>query len=184
MLQDVFDHVGKGVREDGYDALVFSSQDVLSVATVLGKHGGSPSLGALSGDESKALKQIIRSGGAAPVPNLAINLRGGDKLLDFVLHDGFSWFLWAEQRLQPSKRNAQTLRCYHNNTVRSLLQAWLLQEFLAEATRIDPWGAVLTDLVKRAMRLLAIPTYKNLSTIAFLERKDFQAVRAEVQKRL
>jgi len=184
-LQQLFDRVGKGVRQDVFGGAAFTPQDVLTVATVLGKHGGSPSLGALTEEQEKALKRIVRSDTAAPAKTLAVPLKKGEsELLDFIVHDGMAWFLWAEHRLRPFERNAQRLRCYHNNTVRSLLLAWLLQTFLAQALKIKPWSAALADLAGRATQLLAAPTYKNLSMLSFLERKEFEAARAGAEKRL
>jgi hypothetical protein len=187
-LTQLFDVVGKGVRNDAYggkNAAAFNPQDVLGVTAVLTKHGGSPSLGALTADQAAALKRIVRSAGAAQAQTLAVPLpRGESQLLDFVLHDGLWWFLWAEHRLLPFGRNAHRLRCYHNNTFRSLLHAWLQQTFLDRAIRTKPWTPALTDLVERALLLLATPTYKNFSLLAFLERKDFETTRATAQKRL
>ncbi len=185
-LDQLLDRVGKGVRQDAYGGgVAFRSPKILSVTTVLGKHGGSPSLGALTDEQSSALKRIVRSEGVAPASSLGVPLKKGeDELLDFVLHDGMSWFLWAEHRLRPFGRNAKKLRCYHNNTVRSLVHAWLLHQFLAQAVKIKPWSDTLNDLVERALNALAAPTYKNFSMMSFLERKDFQAARAAAEKRL
>jgi hypothetical protein len=187
-LTEVFDVVGKGVRNDAYggkNAAVFNPQDILGATTVMSKHGGSPSLGALTADQAVALKRIVRSAGAAQAQTLAVPLPHGEsKLLDFVLHDGLWWFLWAEHRLLPFGRNEHRLRCYHNNTFRSLEHSWLLQTFLDRAIRAKPWSPVLADLVERAMLLLTTPTYKNFSLLEFLERKDFETVRTAAQKRL
>jgi hypothetical protein len=185
-LQYVLDRVGKGIRDDVYGGSFFNPQELLTVTTVLGKHTGSLSLGAMTDPaESQALKRILRSDDTTPPQKLGIALKKGESpQRDFVLHDGYSWFLWADYRLKPVERNAQKLRCYHNNTVRSLINVWLLQTFLTQAMKIKPWSAALNDLVDRVLQWLAAPPYKNFSMISFLERKDFQAARTAAQKRV
>jgi hypothetical protein len=186
-LTQLFDVVGKGVRNDAYGgkSVAFNPQDILGVTTVLSKHSGSPSLGALTPEQAAALKRIVRSAGAAQAPTLAVPLPHGEsKLLDYVLHDGLWWFLWAEHRLLTTGRNAQRLRCYHNNTFRSLAHTWLQQTFLDRTIRTKPWSPTLTDLVESVIRLLTMPNYKNFSLLAFLERKDFETARTTAQKRL
>jgi hypothetical protein len=185
-LQDVFGIVGKGVSEDAFDGNTFNAPEILSVVTVLGKHGGGPSLGAPKEEEVRVLKRLIRMDSDEPLKKLILKKRGAGESEDtnFILYDDFSWFLWAEHRLKPFERNAQSLRCYHNNIVRSLVQVWLLHRFFAEAARIEPWSATVTDLVKRALRLLKDRNYKNLSMVAFLDLNDFPEARTEVQKRV
>jgi hypothetical protein len=182
-LEDVFGIVGKGVSEDAFDDNTCVAQDALTVTTVLGKYSGGPSLGAPDRYET-ALRRLIRDNSAAPLTNFSLPLREGDKNIDFILHHRFSWFLWAEHRLKPFGRNAQSLRCYHTNVVRSLLQVWLLHEFFKEATAIEPWSAATTDLVKRALRWIEQPNYKNLGMLAFLKNEEFQISRAEAEKRV
>jgi hypothetical protein len=186
-LTQLFDVIGNAVRNDAYGgkSAAFNPQDVLGVTTVLSKHGGSPSLGALTADQAAALKRIVRSAGAAQAQTLAVPLpKGESKLLDFVLHNPLWWFLWAEHRLLPFGRNAQRLRCYHNNTFRSLTHAWLQQTFLGRTIRTKPWTPALTDLVESAIPLLEMPNYKNFSLLEFLGRKDFEITRTTAQKRL
>jgi hypothetical protein len=187
-LMQYLNRVGRGVRNDafgGKNVAVFNPQNTLAVTTVVGKHRGSLSLGALTQDQEAALKQIVRSAGATPAKDLAVALpRGASELVDFVLHDGLSWFLWAEHLLKPSERFASQLGCYHNNTFRSLQHVWLLQTLLERALRIKTWSAALSDLAARVTTLLGDPSYKNVSMLDFLGREEHVNARAAVEKRL
>ena len=192
-LTDLFNRVNKGVREDafgGKKAKPVNPQELLIVMTVLAKHGGSPSLGALTPDQDVALKTILRPEGPIrpePVTTFATPLSYGSPSLDFVLHDAQSWFLWAEHLLKPEGRNFNRLRCFHNNMFRSLQQAWVLHNFLMQAIATKDWSPALRDLVERIILLLNSPGgiggYKNKSLITFLERAEFQASIDAAQKR-
>jgi hypothetical protein len=65
-LRHLFDRVANGMRTDafgGKETKDFDSQDTVVVTTVLAKHGGSLSLGALSTAEKIYLQRIVKPEG-------------------------------------------------------------------------------------------------------------------------
>ena len=189
-LTRLFDDIASGVREDvfgGSRTPVENSQELFTVATVVAKHGGSPSLGGLTADHETAMKEIVHPRGKPsrkPLASLAKPLWYGDSLLNFAVHDRTSWFLWAENLLEPVGRNAAHLRCYHNNTFLTLLQAWAIENFLIRALATKPWSAALSELAGHAVSLLDAPSYKNFSLCEYLERKESRSLRSAVKRRL
>jgi hypothetical protein len=187
--------IRKGVQQDAFQGVkpdVMTPPDLLTVTTVLAKHGGGISLGALTSDEEQGLQHLVRPGQPllqTSVTTMAEPLPlGGDPLLDYVLHDGMSWFIWAEHLLRPEGRLAKRLRCYHNNTFRSLLQARMLQILFKKAVTVKPWSADLSSLVDAAVTLLdsseGLNDYKNRSLLTFLADDEFQKPVTNVRKRL
>ncbi|HEX7678195.1 MAG TPA: hypothetical protein VF713_08735, partial [Thermoanaerobaculia bacterium] len=193
-ITDLFDRINKGVRVEafgGKKAKPVNPQELLTVMTVLAKSGGGLSLGALEEDQELALKQILRPGG--PVATDAITkfsepLRSGNPLLNFVLHDARSWFIWAEHLLKPEGHNFAHLRCFHNNTFRSLQQVWELHNLLKLALATRTWSPALVEVIEQVLRLLGSPSgvggYKNHSLLLFLNSAEFQASLAAAEKRL
>lgn len=187
-------NVRAGVEIDAFGgkANVATPSDLLTVTTVLAKHGGGLSLGALTADEEKSLQTLIRPGkppAQESVKTMSEPLPlGGDPLLDYVLHDDFSWFLWIEHLLKPEKRLFRKLHCYHSNTLRSLLQAWFFQTLFRQAGRTKPWTPEMTALLDTAITLLdtseGLNDYKNRSLLTFLASDDFKKVAELVRKRL
>ncbi|HEY0139605.1 MAG TPA: hypothetical protein VGF48_01850 [Thermoanaerobaculia bacterium] len=193
-LTHLMSTIGKGVKADafGENARVTAAPDLLTVTTVLAKKGGGVSLGALDEEQEQALLQLIRPG-KAPIQNNVKSMSealplGGDPLLDYVLHDDLTWFLWVEHLLKPQGRLMRNLRCYHNNTFRSLLQAWFFQTLFKVAGRTKPWTPELTALVDSVVTMIGpsegLNEYKNRSLLSFLAHDDFQKPLAIVKKRL
>lgn len=186
--------IREGVEADAFGAKagVATPPDLVTVTTVLAKHGGGVSLGSLSAQQEQSLQTLIRPGKPPSQKSVkemseALPL-GGDPLLDYVLHDDLSWFLWVEHLLKPEGRLFRHLRCYHNNTFRSLLQARLFQTLFKQAGRTKPWTPEVKELLDSAVTLLesseGLNDYKNRSLLTFLGSDDFQKAAAAVRKRL
>jgi hypothetical protein len=161
-LQEVFDGCAAAIREDafgGKETADLTTPVTLTVTTVLGKHGGSPDLKGLDLADKKLLRRLVRrSGPSSPKTDfdkIAYELPSKfDDGVAYMLHEGCCRFLWVEDLLAPQGRNRQLLRCYHNNTSRSLIQAWhlyvLLTRFVKEKGPSDP----LRELAEAAVALL------------------------------
>lgn len=193
-LTNLLDRINKGVRADafgGKKARPVNPQELLTVMTVLAKHGGSLSLGALTDDEELALRQILRPEGQVttdPIMKFSARLRSGNPLLNFVLNDARSWFIWAEHLLKPEGHNFVHLRCFHHNTFRSLHQAWELHNLLMQALATKTWSPALVEIIEQVLLLLGSPGgvggYKNHSLMTFLNSAPFQASLAAAENRL
>jgi len=193
-LTQLLGGIRKGVEGDAFGgkAETATPPDLLTVTTVLAKHGGGVSLGALSNEQEQSLQKLVRPG--KPAKNKSVKTMaealplGGDPLLDYVLHDGMSWFIWAEHLLKPESRLFRHLRCYHNNTFRSLLQAWLVETLFKQASKMKPWTPELTALLDSAVTLLdsseGLNDYKNRSLLTFLVSPGFTKAAQTVRQRL
>jgi hypothetical protein len=153
----------------------------LTVVTVLGKHGGSPDLKGLDLADKKLLRRLVRHSGPPPKTDFAtIAYELPSKFDDgvtYMLHEGCRRFLWVEDLLAPQGRNRVLLCCYHNNTFRSLIQAWhlyiLLTRFVKKNDLSDPLrelAAAAVDVLEPLARDERNPlVYKNASLVALFD---------------
>jgi hypothetical protein len=189
-LQDLLQRIGKGVWEDvfgGGGVRASSPLERLSVITVLDKYGGAPAIGALEESQGQALRQLVKPGDSPsqkPWKDLVLGLPLGglgSGNFDYVLQDGFGHFIWADHKLKPEGTNHQDLRCYHNNTFRSLIHGWHLVQFLDQASRPKNKAPIVAELVAAASdqidrQLTTKSLYRNVSQLAFYKRPDIEAV--------
>lgn len=173
-LREVFSHVARGVRVDafgGNKTKDFDSQEMIAVTTVLGKHGGSLSLGALKPAVQEEILRIVKPEGPAPKEPLLdyVFRRSEDELREYVVMNDHKRFIWLEHLLVPEGRNYEHLRCYHNNTFHSLIQARNLLELLVMAGKQKTISDPLVGLVQTAIGYLESPNYKNASLREFLK---------------
>lgn len=188
-LADLMNRIGKNIWTDVFDGGdwdVKTPVDKLSVITVLDKYGGVPDRDPGT-SEGQALRQLVQPFGSPaqkPWNELASGLPlGGEDAVhrNYALQDGSSVFLWADHKLKSVGANRRHLRCYHNNTFLSLLQAWQLVRFLAAASKVDPRSPALEDLVKKAGdqidgQMDTKELYRGVCLVSFLERKDVQTI--------
>lgn len=180
-LRSFFDQVAEGVRKDAFGGAQTNDQDfqqISIVTTVLAKRRATYSLDGMSPDNQKLILQIIKPEGPSPkgaVKEYAL-LRKSGQPTEYVVTSDYNSFIWMENLLDPVDRNHEHLRCYHNNTFHSMIQARHQYELLLAA------GEVLsspgTDLIKMAIEELKAPTqdkgissdnYCNLNLVKFLE---------------
>jgi hypothetical protein len=181
-LQTVLDTVSKGVRTDAFCGSATADSEGKSkaiVITVMEKHGGSLALGALSDDQEKNLRRIIRpegKGSSQPFADLAFQLPGSEEL-DYLIIDDLGRFIWLEELLTPGPgdRNYKFLECYHHNSFRSLVQAWHFLGLLTQSAALGTkQPAPLKGLVKAARASLEEPQFKNASLVGFLKLNEVQ----------
>lgn len=183
-LQTALDTVSEGVRTDAFCGAATADSEGKSTAiviTVMEKHGGSLALGALSDDQEKNLRRMIRpegKGSSQPFADLAFHLPGSDEL-DYLIIDDLGRFIWLEDLLTPGPgdRNYKFLECYHHNSFRSLVQAWHFLGLLTQSAALGTkQSAPLKGLVKAARASLEEPNFKNASLMAFLKLDEVQKV--------
>ena len=180
-LQRLLDDIAKGVRGDAFggDATADAAGlDKIVVTTVLAKHEGSPALGALGAEEQQELFRIIRPSGPLsrrPFEERVYRFLPRDHAeadLEYMIHDAHGRFLWIEHLLDPKDHNRSHLRCYEDNTFRSLLQAWHLQGLLDAAVRQPQPSPATFQLARAASERLKSPPYRSASLVEFLEHND------------
>jgi hypothetical protein len=179
-----FKEVARNVRADAFGGAKtrdLDPQDVAVVATVMAKHGGSPALGALGGEDQKELLRIARPYG--PPPNDPFTdhvyrlVPGND--LEYLIHDKHGRFIWVEHLLEPIDWKYRHLRCYHNNSFTSLVHAWQLHGFLDAVARQRPLTQLAYDMAQNAGGALESPRYKCASLVQYLQEP---AAKASVTK--
>lgn len=167
--------IADGVRQDAFGGAATKdsfSQGIGVVTTVMAKHGGGHSLGALTPDEELELRRITRPYGpppGGPFDQHVVKLPpGNNSNLEYLVHDTFGRFLWIEHLLQQDKRSHVQLRCYHNNNFASLVHAWHLHALLdAVAHQKHPIRPAF-DLAQSAADLLVTPGYKCAGLVQYL----------------
>jgi hypothetical protein len=182
-LRDLFDHVAQGVRNDAFggNKKDNDSQQIIAVTTVLGKHGGGLALGGLSVPMQEQILRLVKPEGPAPKePFLKyIFRRSEDEDEEYVVHNDQKRFIWLKHLLKAEDRNYDHLRCYHNNTFRSLVQARHFFELLGMAGKQKSMSDPLQELVQTAINNLEITKendelvwpgiYQNASLREFLQ---------------
>lgn len=192
-LLDLFDLIAQGVRSDsfgGNKTKDFDSQEMIAVTTVLAKHGGSLSLGALSDAMQQQILRIVKPDGPVPKGKFLDHVfrRSDDELDEYVVMDSYKRFIWLEHLLVSQNRNYEHLRCYHNNTFHSLVQARQLLELLVMAGKQSSLSDPLRELVEVAASNLDIsggnwPTnYRNASLKQLLQDPAINNAIKKLQK--
>lgn len=176
-ISQLFNDFAEGVRKDAFDneADDHFTQDIAVVATVMAKHGGSPSAGALGPDEQAKLRRIARPYGPPPTGSFSGQvhyLPPGDSKVDYLVYEKYGRFLWVEHMLHPVKKEYVDLRCYHNNSFVSLIHAWHLHALVDAVTEERTRYSVALAAAKSAANLLKAPNYKSASLMRYLDRKD------------
>lgn len=173
-LPKLFNDVAQGVRADvfgGDQTRDVGPQEFVMVTTVMAKHGGSPSLGALGAHEQTELLRIARPYG--PPPNDPFSQRvyrlQSNSDLEYMVHDKHGRFLWVEHLLEPIAWKSRHVRCYHNNSFTSLVHAWHLHALLDAAAQQRPLTRVVFDMAQAAISALETPPYKCASLLQYLE---------------
>jgi hypothetical protein len=183
-LSKLFDAISGGVRAEAFGGdrtSDFDSQDVAVVVTVIAKYSGSPSLGALGTTERTNLRRIVRPYGPPPGGSFdehVYRLQPGDDL-EYLVYDNHGRFLWIEHLLEPFKSEQRALRCYHNNTFMSLVQAWHLHGLLVAVAQQNPLSSTAFNLTKFAIPYLESPPYRCASLVQFLQGADVKAALAK-----
>lgn len=171
----LFNLMSSAVRRDvfGNDMLSDTdSQDIMIVTTILAKHGGSPSIDALTKQEADSILALVRPTGSK-LSSLQGHVFRWDPTnpLEYIAFDDVGWFIWIESLLAPEGRNRQHLRCYHNNTVRSLAHARHLEQLLRVGLSEKKRPNTLSALMRSAFDQLDEPTYRNASLLEFIASK-------------
>jgi len=172
---EIFDLVAAGVRTDAFggDATRDTEpSEMAQVTTVLAKNGPSLSLGALSDDDDKQIRQIVRPTGPQSKHTLAelatpLKVEGE---LNYMIIDKMSRFTWMEERLIPEGRNHDWLNCYHNNSFLALVQAWHFEGLVAAAAKAPNKSARLVPLLETAEECLDKPRFPNASVLGFTKK--------------
>jgi hypothetical protein len=188
-LRGLFDFVAQGVRSDAFggDETDTDSQDMVTVVTVLAKHDGSLSLGALDDAEQKLLRRIVSPEGPPPSSPFAehvYRVAPGSEV-EYVIAEKYGRFVWLNELLRSVDRNRQKLRCHHNNTVLSLVQALHLRELIDEGVKgKKPLPETLKAMLEGAKDRLSDPPYRNASLVLFLEDESVKEAIEKVEKLL
>jgi hypothetical protein len=173
-LQSFLDHVGEGIRADAFcnaETRDAGGTNKAVVITVLEKHGGSLSLGALDDNAQNMLKRMVRPEGAPSrrsFDQLVFHVDAGSDL-NYMVIDELGRFIWMERLLSPEDRNHQWLNCYHHNSFISLVQAWHFEGLLTEGGNLKLKPKPLEELLAAAKKGLTSPTFTNASLKGFLE---------------
>lgn len=168
-LNGVFRKISEGVQSDafiGRKTRPKDAQELISVVTVLAKHGGSPSAGALSEEDRERMGRIVQPTGAPKRLKDERIYRFDGSTLDYLVIDDYGRFLWLERLLAPVGKNRQKLQCYHKNTFRSLVHGLHLQALLDEAVLERKVSDTLRDLAEAALGQLEAPRYRNATLVA------------------
>src|ERR1044072_3251832 len=171
----LFENFAEGVKKDafaGRDTKNYRSNNLIVVTTVLSKYHGSVTADCFK-EPSSSLLRIVEPVG--PPPNNPEEYYGTKRNeLEYVLARDDMRFIWHNGLLELTKEKHR-IRCYHNNSFLSLVQARHLVNFLdrkKEKTQKNP-TAELTDLADHAERLLRKPPYKNAGLKKFLIDNNF-----------
>ena len=179
-LPTFFKDVARGVRADAFGGNKTRDRDppeMAVVVTVLGKHGGSPALGALGAGERQELLRIARPYG--PPPNDPFTdrvyrlLPGND--LEYVVHDTHGRFIWVERLLEPIDWKHRHLGCYHKNSFTSLVHAWHQHGLLDEVVGRRPLTPLAYEMAQYAAGALGSPRYKCASLVQYLREPEVTA---------
>ena len=179
-VRKLFDDVAEGVRADAFGSEETHDSvtpDIVVVATVMAKHGGSLALGGLSMDERAQLRRIAQPYGpppGGPFEQRVRRLPPGNSDLEYLVHVKHGRFLWVDHLLDPIKSEYVDLRCYHNNSFVSLIHAWHLHALLDAVTQQAPLSPVAFNMAQAALRLLGAPGYRCASLMRYLEESDLK----------
>jgi len=181
-LRSFFDHVAGGVRNDAFGGGQTNDQDfqhISIVTTVLAKRRATYSLDGVSATDQNLILQIVKPEGPSAKGTLkdyALRRKSGQPT-EYVVTNDYNSFIWMESLLDPVDRKHEHLRCYHNNTFHSMIQARHQYELLLGAS--DFHSSPGKDLIKIAIEELKAPAradnrissdnYCNLNLVKFLE---------------
>jgi hypothetical protein len=180
-LNGFLDHVSQGIRTDafcGTQTRDASGTSKAIVITVMAKHGGSLSLGALDGPAQNRIKRMVR-------PEGPTSRRSFDKLafrvdpesdMNYIVIDELGRFIWMERLLDPEDRNHEWLGCYHQNSFMAMAQAWHFEGLLVEARKNKPKGKPVKEILGIARNALQYPTFINASLRGLLELNSVKNV--------
>jgi hypothetical protein len=160
-LNELLDRIAEGVRSDAFagdDTADSAAKNLTIVTSVLAKHGGSPSVGALTARDEQLMWRLIHPHGpsSSGLADHVFRCDPNDEL-EFGLRDDRTCFLWLEHRLRPEERNRDKLRHFHQNTFRSLVQAAHLQA-LVQAIDAAPTPSSRYSV----LRLVAVAELRTL----------------------
>jgi hypothetical protein len=173
-LPKLFSDVAEGVRADafgGNNTDDIDPQEFVTVTTVMAKHGGSPALGALGPPQQTELLRIAHPYGPPsnhPFAQQVYSLLSTSGA-EYMVHDKTGRFLWVEHLLEPIEWKYHHLRCYHENSARSLVHAWHLHALLDAAAKQRPLTRLVYDMVQAAIAAMETPFYKCASLRQYLE---------------
>jgi hypothetical protein len=174
-LKDFFDQIAAGVRDEvfgGPKTLEFSPQEFVRMVTVISKNGGSLSLHGLGVQDERDVRSLLRPKGVplqGSLDDMSHALRTDNGVVNYILCDRFSRFLWFDDLLVPVGQNRQHLDCYHQNSVISLIQACHLDALLTQTDGKKGLSQDLTDLLQMARNTLQAPPFINASLHHFLK---------------
>lgn len=184
-LREYFATIAAGIRADVFgdkDTNDKSYQQFVLVATVIAKHGGSPSLKLLTPEEKLEILRIVKPEGPPPKKDFEsyIHPASPNDPLQFVIANDLGRFIWLEHLLKPVGPNRVWLNCHHNNTARSLIHALHLHRLIsASGSNKQNWPEPLLELLQASSGQLSSPGYKNLSLQVFLATEE---VKASIEK--
>jgi hypothetical protein len=210
-LSTCFDLISTGIREDVFGGVLTKDQQDVNpalITTVLAQQQSARALTALSPDDQRELRTLVRPTGPAgqkPFQDLVSHLTSSDDVnydRNYLVHDQLGRFIWLEKLLKPEGQNHMKLECYHHNTVRSLVQAWHffgLIEYGADDGLFERWKKAqdaatakktatgdddaLPSLIGTAFNRLDNFKYQNASLQAFLDadslKKQIEVSRAK-----
>jgi hypothetical protein len=186
-LPEVFDHIADAVRIDAFGGLKtkdFGPNDPVIVTTVLAKKGGTLKPGGLGNAQQKVLLRIVKPDGPPLTGKIQDYLHELDPNVKYVVMDNYGRFIWMEDLLNPVDRNYQHLRCYHNNTFNSLVQARHLFQLLTQAAMLKALPPPVAELTDKAVAALATPSlfYENASLRQFLRDPAVSDARNKMAK--
>lgn len=187
-LRGFFDLVAQGVRGDAFggDDTDTDSQDFVTVVTVLAKHGGSLSLGALDDEAQKLLRRIVSPDGPPPSSPFDEHVYRvvPESEVEYVVAEKYGRFIWLNELLRSEDRNRQKLHCHHNNTLTSLVQALHLRELIDEGVKRKPLPETLKAVLESAKDRLTEPRYRNASLVLFLGDESVKESVDKIEKLL
>ena len=185
-IRELFDEMSTAVRKDVFsnpNLLDRDSSDVMVVTTVLAKHGGSASIRALSTADRDSILKLVRPTGPALTSTTGhVFQTNTQNPLDYIVFDKNGWFIWNEKLLVPENRNRQHLRCYHNNTVRSLAHARHLEGLLRIGVALKKRSASLSEILNTAVQQLGTSKYRNASLLEYVGSESVQKLLTDARQ--
>jgi hypothetical protein len=184
-LRDIFDSVAQGVRMDAFGkgkTEDVDTQEIMSVVTVLGKHGGSPAPKGLSNTEKIEMVRLVQPDKPVPTAEFDSHTYQKQGELDYIIHHDVGRFIWLESLLVPKGRNEANLNCYHNNSFYTLLQAWHLEGLLRCLMDMKRPPKEIRELLHGVRDQLRSPSFKNASLFEYLRRNELQDIIARAEQ--
>lgn len=182
--QELIELISIGIKQDvfsGAATRTSKTTDLLAITTVVDRGNERLAWRGIAGQSLKDIQRIVQPTGVPdPIDRLdgMVRPRGGDEdhgNHNYVVLGRSGAFIWISDLLKPEKRkrNATHLRCYHNNTVRSLLLArqhvGLLDAALLQGSALPN---ALRGLVASAIDLIEAPRYKSAALLEFTKSQD------------